>query len=255
MNWHLKLKRLESLINICKINICKSERRNALAQNEKKLKKEKRFPAAGIIFLFIFGINAVLSGCYDIFLSIGGPFFAVYHLVFIAFSFLRIIPGLLLLPALFLFFLIQAIRLRKNRRYLKNCFLSVLGCALFVIAGNLLSDCVAPPASRVIGKIKLNHYEHIVEKIHCSSTILPYLTGGSPGHEDVAFFQYTFSGEDETYRYGNYTPYTNRDTYILYSEDDQCDIDGIKRHPSDYLYMTPIRENWYELEIVNTPGQ
>ncbi len=67
----------------------------------------------------------------------------------------------------------------------------------------------------------------------------------------LRFFQHTFSGEKEDYLYEGNTSYVTSDIYILYSEDDVCDIELPRHEPSIYsnIKLTSIKPNWYEMTV------
>lgn len=159
---------------------------------------------------------------------------------------------LFLTPVLLIIFIIQAVRRRKNKKYIRNCVFSALWCFMMVLAGPLISS-VSPVSEGLITEVKIQTYESTVEKIHNGEQIQKYedMTGGIKGSEDVAFFQYS-PGEHEE---DNHTYYLT-EYYILYSADSSCDVERIKEHARGLpLYqhgrieMEEIKSNWYRLEV------
>lgn len=209
---------------------------------------EKGYPVIGLLYLCFFGVETFIFSFNEIFFTIGGLVFKLHRIAYML-GILCLIPGILLSPVMFVIFLVQIIRRRKNRRYLKNSVFTIAGCVLIVLAGMLMKQWAAPPASAFIMECKMNHYERVAKEIHQGKRKHAGISGGEPGHEDVAFYQHTFSGEEEDYLYEGNTSYVTSDTYILYSEDDVCNIELPKHEPSGYLNikLTPIKPNWYEM--------
>ena len=115
----------------------------------------------------------------------------------------------------------------------------------------LMKQWAVPPASAFIMECKVNPYERVAKELHQGKRKHVGISGGEPGHEDVAFYQHTFSGEEEDYLYEGNTSYITSDTYILYSENDVCDIELPVHEPSSYsnVKLTPIKPNWYEIIV------
>lgn len=207
-------------------------------------------PVIGLLYLCYFGVETFIFSFYDIFFTIGGLVFKLHNIAF-TLGILFLILGVLISPVLVIIFLVQVIRKRKNRRYLKNSVLCVAGCFLIVLAGMLMKRWAVPPASAFLMECKMDHYERAAKELHQGKRKHAGISGGEPGHEDAAFYQHTVSGEEEDYLYEGNTSYVTSDTYILYSEDDVCDIEMPRHEPSIYsnIKLTPIKPNWYEMTV------
>lgn len=207
-------------------------------------------PVIGLLYLCFFGVETFIFSFYDVFFTIGGLVFKLHRIAF-TLGILFLILGILISPVLVIIFLVQVIRKRENRRYIKNSVLCVAGCFLIVLAGMLMKRWAVPCASAFIMECKMNHYERVAKEIHQGKRKHAGISGGEHGHEDAAFYQHTFSGEEEDYLYEGNTSYVTSDTYILYSEDDVCDIELPKHEPSIYsnIKLTPIKPNWYEMTV------
>lgn len=104
-------------------------------------------------------------------------------------------------------------------------------------------------AEKAMG-MKLSWYESIVSDIRAGKTEGFGLLDVTAGAEDVAFY------EDEIHsKWWNDDEncFELREIYILYSPDDVCDIEEELRD-SGYNYvvveeLTPLKENWYEMQI------
>lgn len=215
-------------------------------------RKEKSIPIAGVILSCLFTIDVIYISCSDIIPMCGVLIFAFYRVSFILLVLLHIFLGTILIPVLLIVFIIQAVRSRKNRRYIRNCGFSVLWCFLVILMGGLI-DNISPVIEKTIINVKIQAYEPTVDKIHDGARIqkLADMIGGTKGSEDVAFFQYS-PGEYEEAGHRYYmTEY-----YILYSEDSSCDVERIKEHARGHeLYkygkieMQEMKENWYWLKV------
>ena len=215
-------------------------------------RKEKSIPIAGVILAGLFTIDVLLINIAEMIQTCGGLVYPFYKVGCIILLLLHFFPGLILIPALLIIFIIQAVLRRNNRRYIRNCVFSVLWCFAMVPVGFLISS-ISPVMERVITEVKIQTYESTVDKIHNGEQFWKYedMTGGRKGSEDVAFFQYS-PGE---YEEAGHTYYLT-EYYILYSEDSSCDVQRIKEHARDLrLYqhgrieMEEIKTNWYRLEV------
>lgn len=214
--------------------------------------KEKTIPIAGVILSCLLTIKVLFTNFEGIMQACGGLVYVFYKLGLILFIFLFFLPGLILTPVLSIIFIIQAVRHRKNHRYIRNCIFSALWCFMMILSGPVINR-VSPAIENLIIQIKIQTYESMVEKIHNGEQLQQYedMTGGIKGSEDVAFFQYS-PGEYEKDGHMYYlTEY-----YILYSEDSSCDVERIKKHARNQkLYqhgrieMEEIKSNWYHLEV------
>lgn len=211
---------------------------------------EKDCSVIGLLSLCFVGVETFIFCFNEIFFTIGGLVFQLHSIAY-TLGILFLLLGILLSPVLVIIFLVQVIRKRKNRRYLKNSAYSVAGCFLIVLAGMLMKQWAVPPASTFIMECKMNHYERVAKELHQGKRKHAGISGGERGHEDAAFYQHTFSGEEEDYLYEGNTSYVTSDTYILYSEDDVCDIELPIHEPSIYsnIRLTPIKPNWYEMTV------
>ena len=155
-----------------------------------------------------------------------------------------------MIPVLLVMFIVQAVRRRRNRRYIRNCVLSILWCLIVFLAGSFIG-CLSPAIERVIVDLKIQGYQSTVDRIHSGEQMTKYvdMTGGINGGEDVAFFQYSTgeSKEDDGQFYMTHI-------YIIYSEDTSCDVEAIKEHAKgsplydlSEMEMLEIKENWYQL--------
>lgn len=215
-------------------------------------RKEKAIPAAGVILSCLFTIDVIYISFSGIIPMCGELIYTFYRASLTPLVFFHLFPGLILIPALLIVFIIQAVRSRKNRRYIRNCGFSVLWCFLIILMGGLIGS-VSPAIEKMIIDVKIQAYESTVDKVHDGAQIqkLADMTGGTKGSEDVAFFQYS-PGEYEEAGHRYYmTEY-----YILYSEDSSCDVERIKEHARGYeLYkhgkieMQEMKENWYWLKV------
>lgn len=213
--------------------------------------KEKFIPIIGMFLAGLFTIDMFFIYFYGIVQACGYPAFAIYQGIFFLLVFLHIFPGLILIPALLIIFIIQAIRFRADRKYIKKCIFSVLWCFIAFMTGYFI-NCISPDIEKMIINRKIQAYETVVDKIHSGEQISKYadMTGGTKGHEDVAFFQHS-TGENEK---ADHTFYMT-EYYILYSEDFSCDVERIKDHAEenpryrcDAVEIQEIKENWYWLE-------
>lgn len=215
-------------------------------------RKEKAIPVAGVILSCLVTIDVIYISFSGIVPMCGELIYMFYRVSHTLLVFLHLFPGLILIPALLIVFIIQAIRSRKNRRYIRNCGFSVLWCFLIVLIGGLIGN-ISPAIEKTIIDVKIQAYESTVDEVHSGAQIqkLADMTGGTKGSEDVAFFQYS-PGEYEEAGHRYYmTEY-----YILYSEDSSCDVERIKEHARGhrlYMYgeieMQEIKENWYWLKV------
>lgn len=214
--------------------------------------KEKSVPIAGVLLSCLLTIRVLFINFEGIAQAFGGLVYVFYKAGLMIFLFLCFLPALFLTPVLLIIFIIQAVRRRKNKKYIRNCAVSALWCFMMVLAGPLISS-VSPVIEGLITEVKIQTYEPTVEKIHNGEQLRKYedMTGGIKGSEDVAFFQYS-PGE---YEEDNHTYYLT-EYYILYSEDSSCDVERIKEHARGLpLYqhgrieMEEIKSNWYRLEV------
>lgn len=214
--------------------------------------KEKSVPIAGVLLSCLLTLKVLFISFKRIIQACGGLVYAFYKVGLILFIFLYVILGLILIPALLIIFIIQAVRRRKNRRYIRNCIFSALWCFMMILSGPVINR-VSPAIEKLITEIKILTYESTVEKIHNGEQLQKYedMTGGINGSEDVAFFQYS-PGEYEEDGHMYYL----KEYYILYSEDSSCDVERIKKHARGLpLYqhgrieMEEIKSNWYRLEV------
>lgn len=222
--------------------------------NPEKLneRKEKTIPIAGVILSCLFTIKVLFTNFEGIMQACGGLVYAFYKVGLILFIFLFFLPGLILTPVLIIIFIIQAVRRRKNNRYIRNCIFSALWCFAMILSGPVINH-VSPAIENLIIQVKIQTYESTVEKIHNGEQLQKYedMIGGMKGSEDVAFFQFSpgeYEEDDHMYYLTEY--------YILYSEDSSCDVERIKKHARDQkLYqhgrieMEEIKSNWYRLEV------
>lgn len=213
--------------------------------------KERTVPAAGLLLLCIFAADVFFPRFDGIAQACGDPIFTLHRLGIALLLLLHLFPGLFLIPALLLLFIIQAVRLRKNRAYIKNCACIALAGLLIFLSGCFISR-ITPAAKTAILTAKVWAYQPTADKIHREGPGRRYgeRTGGEKGHEDVAFFHYQ-GPENEREDHQYYRP----EYYILYSEDPVCDVERIKDHArNSALYCCPsitmeeIKENWYLLE-------
>lgn len=222
---------------------------NAEKLNEQK---EKTVPIAGVILAWLLTMKVLFINFEGIIQACGGLVYTFYKIGLILFIVLYVLLGVILIPVLFTIFIIQAVRGRKNKKYIRNCMFSAFWCFMMILAGPLVSS-VSPVIEGVITEVKIQTYELIVEKIHNEEQLGKYedMIGGIKGSEDVAFFQYSPGEQEED----NHTYYLT-EYYILYSEDFSCDVDGIKEHAIGLpLYqhgrieMEQIKKNWYRLKV------
>lgn len=222
--------------------------------NSRSLNKQKgrSIPIAGVILSCLFTVEALFINFAEIMQACGGLVYVFYKAGLIIFLFICFLPGLILTPVLLIIFIIQAVRHRKNKKYIRNCIFSVLWCFMMFLSGSLISNA-SPIIERMITEVKVQTYESTVDKIHSGQLLRKYddMSGGIKGSEDVAFFQYSPGEYEEDSHMYYLTEY-----YILYSEDSSCDIERIKRHARDYqqyqhgkVEMEKIKENWYRLEV------
>lgn len=206
-----------------------------MEQKNLKPEKEKTVSVAGIILLCMAAVNAFLLAIYDISQAIGGIFFALILMLFLVVALADMI-ALIAVPVLLLIIMIQAIRFRKQKRYLKNCMLSVTGSFALIGAGVILSKYFAPQIADFVTSRKMKQYEFAADKIHSGTWKKgnAYSVGGMPEHEDVAFLQ------SETW---------TSMTFIIYSEDEICDADSIIQYEWENDLMVPVKENWYQITI------
>lgn len=214
--------------------------------------KEKSTPIAGVILSCLFTIKMFFIDFKGIIQACGGLVYVLYKVGFMIFLFLCFLPALFLTPVLLIIFIIQAVRRRKNKKYIRNCVFSALWCLMMVLAGPLISS-VSPVIEGLITEVKIQTYESTVEKIHNGEHLRKYegMTGGIKGSEDVAFFQYSPGEHEEDNHMYYLTEY-----YILYSEDSSCDVERIKEHARRLphyqhgrIEMEEIKSNWYRLEV------
>lgn len=84
--------------------------------------KEKLIPIIGMFLAGLFTIDVFFIYFYEIVQACGYPAFAIYQGIFFLLVFSHIFPGLILIPALLIIFMIQAIRFRANRKYIKKMY-------------------------------------------------------------------------------------------------------------------------------------
>ena len=215
-------------------------------------RKEKSIPIAGVILSSLFTLDVLYISFAEIIPMCCGQFvYTFYTVTFMLLMLLHLFPGLILIPVLVIIFIVQAVRLRKNQRYIKTCAYAVLWCFVIFLIGCLISNS-SPAIGKTITNVKIQTYKSTIEKIHDGAQIREYadLIGGTKGSEDVAFFQYS-TGEHEEDNHKYYTT----EYYILYSENSSCDVERIKEHARGLeLYrhgrieMQEIKENWYRLK-------
>ena len=214
-------------------------------------KKSKNFPVPGICFICMISVDIVLLCCTEIFQAVGGIVFDIYDWISSIWLILHFIPGLLLFPVLLVIFIVQLIRFRGNKLYVRNCILSLLVSILLAASGYIGKRWIFPVVAGGITTVKLNDYERIVTDIHAGEKNDQYLMGGTEGHEDIAFFQYR-AYEKKWFDEENVSK--TQDIYLLYSEDEQCELKDELRLPQ-YSYchieLKPLKENWYEMVVEN----
>ena len=214
------------------------------------VKQVRNIPAVGMVLVCVLSADAFLLCSEELFCALGGVFYIVYKPMLTMWKLLRIFPGIILLPALMVVFCVQMIRCRKNRSYIKNCILSIAACVLLILSGSIMKIWVVPLAADGLIEMKLSLYKAAVTELHAGGESKDRLTGGVDGHEDVAFYQYTayYKWWDEQENASR-----TRDIYILYSEDDHCDIEALllPEHSICHTELYPIQEKWYELIVEN----
>lgn len=219
-------------------------------QITQKGRQKREIPIAGVLLAVLFTIDVFVVSFYQIVQTCGGIVFGFYKLIAILLAFSHFFFGLLVIPVLLVMFIVQAVRRRRNRRYIRNCALSILWCLIVFLAGSFIG-CLSPAIERVIVDLKIQGYQSTVDRIHSGEQITKYvdMTGGVNGGEDVAFFQYSTgeSKEDDGQFYMTHI-------YIIYSGDTSCDVEAIKEHAKgsplydlSEMEMLEIKENWYQL--------
>ena len=215
--------------------------------------KEKSVPIAGVLLSCLLTIRVLFINFAEIAQACGGLVYVFYKAGLMIALFLCFLPALILTPVLLIIFIIQAVRRRKNKKYIRNCAFSVLWCFMMVVLAGPLISSVSPVIEGLITEVKIQTYESTIEKIHNGEQLGKYedMTGGIKGSEDVAFFQYSPGEYEEDGHMYYLTEY-----YILYSEDSSCDVERIKEHArGQKLYqhgrieMEEIKSNWYRLEV------
>lgn len=79
--------------------------------------KEKSVPIARVLLSCPLTLKVLFISFKGIIQACGGLVYAFYKVGLILFIFLYVILGLILIPALLIIFIIQAVRRRKNYRY------------------------------------------------------------------------------------------------------------------------------------------
>ena len=222
----------------------------AMDQIAQKGRQKREIPIAGVLLAVLFTIDVFFVSFYQIVQTCGGIVFGFYKLIAILLAFSHFFFGLLVIPVLLVMFIVQAVRRRRNRGYIRNCALSILWCLIVFLAGRFIG-CLSPAIERVIVDLKIQGYQSTIDRIHSGEQMTKYvdMTGGINGGEDVAFFQYSTgeSKEDDGQFYMTHI-------YIIYSEDTSCDVEAIKEHAKgsplydlSEMEMLEIKENWYQL--------
>lgn len=76
--------------------------------------KEKFIPIIGMLLAGLFTIDVFFTYFYEIVQACGYPAFAIYQGIFFLLVFLHVFSGLILIPALLIIFIIQAILFRQT---------------------------------------------------------------------------------------------------------------------------------------------
>lgn len=137
----------------------------------------------------------------------------------------------------------------NRKRILLMCTAITVVC-LLLLMGYVGKRWGIPAVAEKAMEMKLSYYESIVSDIRAGKTEFFGLLDVTVGEEDIAFYESTIHNKrwvDEE------NTYEMRETYILYSPDDVCDIEEELRDDGfNYVVvekMTPLRENWYEMQV------
>lgn len=123
-------------------------------QIAQKGRQKREIPIAGVLLAVLFTIDVFFVSFYQIVQTCGGIVFGFYKLIAILLAFSHFFFGLLVIPVLLVMFIVQAVRRRRNRGYIRNCALSILWCLIVFLAGRFIG-CLSPTIERVIVDLKI----------------------------------------------------------------------------------------------------
>ena len=151
----------------------------AMDQIAQKGRQKREIPIAGVLLAVLFTIDVFFVSFYQIVQTCGGIVFGFYKLIAILLAFSHFFFGLLVIPVLLVMFIVQAVRRRRNRGYIRNCALSILWCLIVFLAGRFIG-CLSPAIERVIVDLKIQGYQSTVDRIHSGEQMTKYvdMTGG-----------------------------------------------------------------------------
>ena len=191
----------------------------------KPIQKEKAYSIPGIILL-----------CFAVVHSLSLVLAKVSMLAALLTA-LTLITSILIVPVMSIITIVQAIRYRKQKIYLRNSLLSVLISFGFIACGWLVEPYISPLLADFKTDLQISRYQAVVDKIHRGEIKkgIAYSVGGEAGHEDVAFLGYAI-------RFG-------ASEFIVYSEDDRIDTKLLLEYDYEDRTDVKIKENWYRIRI------